>query len=391
MMLKQDVISPGVRVVRITDEAAFAALKTGWNRIAALSGMPSVFLRHEWFDAAWQWRRQDAKLFILCIYRDEMLIGICPLISRHARHARMQVRLLEFLTVPDTQACDVLSAPEDASAVVEALSMALFACRNEWDVLQLSYLQPGTASHGVLPGAFLARGLKNRMAQAGDNPFIDLQTGWEAFYATRGRRLKKSNNLVANRIKKAGELEIEWLHRDADAEKIGQTLAAAVEISARSWKETTGNTLENPAPGAFIKRLTDLAHAEGWLSIWLLRLGGKPVAMEYQLAYQGSVHALRADYDNEYRDFSPGSYLNWKLLEQTFSNGFQRYCMGPGDNPYKLRWTETALPLSRLTAYSTSWRGKLAALYDLRLAPVARSAAARLDRLKPKKEEESEA
>ena len=54
MMLKQDVISPGVRVVRITDAAAFAALKIEWNRIAALSGVPSVFLRHEWFDAAWQ-------------------------------------------------------------------------------------------------------------------------------------------------------------------------------------------------------------------------------------------------------------------------------------------------------------------------------------------------
>lgn len=388
-MLKQDVISPGVSVVRITDETAFAELKFRWNRLAELSGAPSVFLRHEWFDAAWQWRRQDATLFVLCVYREGVPIGICPLILRNALYARMQVRLLEFLTVPDTQACDILSAPEDASAVVEALSMALFACRDEWDVMQLSYLQSGATSHGVLPGAFSSRGLKNQMAQAGDNPFIDLQTGWEAFYATRGRRLKKSNNLVANRLKKVGELEIEWLHRDADAEKIGQTLAAVVDISARSWKETTGNTLENQAPGAFIKRLTDLAHAEGWLSIWLLRLDGKPVAMEYQLAYQGSIHALRADYDNDYRDYSPGSYLNWKLLEQTFSHGFQRYCMGPGDNPYKLRWTETAMPLSRFTAYSTTWRGRFAALYDLRLAPAARNVAARLDKFKPKKQEKA--
>jgi CelD/BcsL family acetyltransferase involved in cellulose biosynthesis len=153
---------------------------------------------------------------------------------------------------------------------------------------------------------------------------------------------------------------------------VQEALVAAIEISARSWKSKLGVSLNHPEPGRFIRRLTEHAHEQGWLSIWLLRLDGKPVAMEYQLIANDCVYALRSDFDEQYTDLSPGAYLNRVLLERLFSRGSGTYFMGPGMNAYKWRWTEEYETIYRLTAYSPAWRGRLFMFADQKVRPVLR-------------------
>jgi len=57
---------------------------------------------------------------------------------------------------------------------------------------------------------------------------------------------------------------------------------------------------------------------------------------------------------------SPGSYLFRSLLEALFERGLSRYYMGPGENAYKLRWTEQAEPTQRAIVYNRTLRGRLA-------------------------------
>lgn len=367
-----------VTVVPLTDYAQFLALRESWNALAADR---SVFLRHEWFDAAWQWRRleESARLAILCAYRGARLVGIFPLIARTHRHAGTTRRMLEFLTVPDNQLCDLIVEDGEPNAVTEALAAALADRRSEWDALRLAYLPEHSSARTGLARALARQGIQSRQAGAGGNPFISLETSWEDYYATRSRSLKKANNLAANRLKKAGEIGIDWLPPGtAHSPAALASLDAAIAISASSWKRSTGNSLDNPGPQAFIRRLSALALEQGWLSLWLLTLDGKPMAMEYQLAFHGNVHALRADFIEGSDEISPGSHLNRHQLEQLFGRGLKRYLMGPGDNPYKKRWTEISEPLFQLDAYSPSLRGKLAALWDTRLRPALSTLKARI-------------
>ena len=60
-------------------------------------------------------------------------------------------------------------------------------------------------------------------------------------------------------------------------------MMVAPSLSRRSWKHRTWNSLDHPGPGAFIQTLTGHASRRGWLSLWLLDIYSKPVAMEYQL------------------------------------------------------------------------------------------------------------
>lgn len=145
-----------------------------------------------------------------------------------------------------------------------------------------------------------------------------------------------------------------------------------IDISRRSWKQGTGNSLDQPGPNAFIRTLTELAGNKGWVSMWLIHVGDRALAMEYQLIGEGNVHALRADFDAGCEEISPGSHLFRQLLESLFGKGLSRYYMGPGDNPYKWRWTEDGEAMVKSSVYNTSIPGRLAALTDTVLKPAAR-------------------
>lgn len=359
----------------VGDEAHFLALRERWNALAATTRPACVFLRHEWFDAAWQWRRNDSELRLYCVRRGNETIGIVPCLLRTELRARLPLRVLQFLTVPDTQLCEVLAAPDDLGAVVETVVAEWRRTRRAWDLIDLGYLPPDGSLLDVMRGACTRHGLTTTARTAGYNPWIALRDGWTSFYAGRSRRLKKANNLIANRLRRSFHaVEVRWrTAANLDPASFRETLGELVSLSANSWKRSTGLTLDQPGPNAFIHRLAQHAYANGWLSVWLLRLNGQAAAGEFQICYEGQVHALRADYNEALAQHSPGSYLNSKLIEGLFGNGLERYWMGPGDNPYKAHWTDTSEALTGLRIYGTTLRGKLLELWDRRLRAWLRS------------------
>jgi CelD/BcsL family acetyltransferase involved in cellulose biosynthesis len=352
-------------------------MRPAWNALVARSASQSVFLRHEWFDAAWQWAGASSGLQMLCAFSGDELIGVLPMVRQSAPAGTGNARVFAFLTVPDTQVCDAIVAGDAREATASALAQGLWAARGEWDVLRLSYLPAGSIAAGPMRAALEAKGFRAVTTEATGNPFVPLDTSWDAYYATRTRSLKKAVNLAANRLKKAGEVGIERIGAGSP-EAAERFLATCIDISSRSWKTRTGNSLDNPGPQAFIRRLTQLARDEGWLSMWLLTLDGKPFAMEYQLVADGDVFALRSDFDASRDDISPGSHLSRVLLEQLFSESNGRYYMGPGENAYKYRWTEQVAPMSQMTVYGTTLAGRLIAGWELSLKPVARRIRERL-------------
>lgn len=334
----------------------------------------TVFCRHEWFSAAWQWQRSTHALAILVVEAAGVPIGIAPLtITRlPGRGGLPAARRVEFLLVPDSHGCDVLAATDDLPTVAAALAGALRAAAADWDELRLRLLGRHSQSTKALQRALAADGLSPACDARDANPLIDLRRTWQDYYATRSRRLKKGNNLIANHLQKAGTVAVEHLTGRMDLAEADRVLEMLAAVSAKSWKQRTGNTLDQAGPRAFFTALTRTAAANGWLSVWLLKLDDRVIATEYQLCFGGRVHALRADFDPAYDTLSPGTYLNWKLLEASFGGEHALYLFGPGDNPYKQRWAHDALPLDTLTAWSPSWRGRLRQLWFGRLRPLAK-------------------
>ncbi|HVO88378.1 MAG TPA: GNAT family N-acetyltransferase [Casimicrobiaceae bacterium] len=347
----------------ISDPAHFASLRPQWDALYARSTARTPFLSFAWLDAAWQWRRGSAELYLLCVFDEHTLVGALPLVRE--RIGSPALRVLEFLAVPYTQHCDVLVAPEHTDVVADALSDALAEHRQQWHVLRLRQLHVDGVATSALAAALAHYGFATRVQFVTSNPQIDLGGEWDAFYASRSRRLRKAHNLAANRLARSGRCEVHWLAPDnRDGGAAQRALATISDISARSWKSATGNSLDYPRARAFAQRLLAHAQALGWLSIWQLSLNGWPLAMEWQLVEDGTVYALCADFDASSGRLSPGSYLNSCLLERLFDARMRRYVMGPGDNPYKYRWCDGACGIYSLTAYSDSATGRALAAWE---------------------------
>lgn len=360
------------RVRLVSSTAEFLALRDQWNALASSSPMCSAFSSHEWFDAAWQWRQQTARLNLLCFFSGQRLAAVLPLVLQDATTRGLRARELAFLTVPDTQACDVIVADADRASASAEFAAELKRRRSEWDVMRLHYLRPGSVAASAVRTALEIERFATHTAAAPGNPFIALDSSWEAYYATRSRRLKKSNNLVANRLHKAGEVHIEWLAPAAGCIGYESFVERAIAISARSWKTRTGNSLDNPGPQAFIRRLSEGAARRGWLSLWVLNLNGRPLAMEYQLVADGNVYGLRSDFDAEFDAISPGTHLSGHLVKHLFDRGLHRYYMGPGNNAYKYRWTDEVEPVEELTVYGRTIAGRYLAAWETTLKPIAK-------------------
>lgn len=351
----------------------FAALHSGWNTLQRRLRRPSPFLTHEWFDAAWQWRKHDAQLHILCCMRGEDLVGVLPLLRQTSSIEAGGSRTLKFLAVPDTQVCDVLAADADRQAVASALADELVRRQREWDAIALGYLPDATIALTELRQALSHRGVRCDVKQATRNPWIALDSPWETYYSSRSRRLKKAINLASNRLSKAGDIELRWLQPgEGGAVEVDHQVDQITAISARSWKTSTGNSLDNAGPQAFVRRLSQHAHRMNCLSVWILTLNRVPIAMELQLIDDGCVFALRSDFDAAYESISPGSYLNRHMLARLFGRDLRRYLMGPGENTYKYRWADESEAVSTMTIYGHSMRGRWLAARELALKPAAR-------------------
>ena len=351
-------------ILRMVDsEADFASLHVEWNRLVERVGGP-VFLRHEWFSAAWAWQRIDgAALWILCAYAGDQLVGVLPLMRPPGSHSA--TRLLQFLSVPDAQWCDLLIEPELGSTVARALASRLVQQSTSWDVLRLEHLAIRSQAARWFAPALNEQGVAARVDTVNFNLFVDLESGWPEYQASLSRSIKKTRNLAANRLGRLGTASVQRLTAATiDAHGLGRCVDEIVKLSSNSWKQGTGTSLDRPGPQAFIRALTETAFAQDWLSVWFLRIGDVPVAMEYQLQWGGHIHALRADFDDSFKAVSPGTYLNFKMLEALFGSGHSRYFMGPGNNPYKSRWSEASEPVQTLTSYSPTIRGRAHAVWS---------------------------
>jgi CelD/BcsL family acetyltransferase involved in cellulose biosynthesis len=115
--------------------------------------------------------------------------------------------------------------------------------------------------------------------------------------------------------------------------------------------------------------LTELASRRGWLLLWFLKLDGAPIAMEYNLTHQQRVYALRADFDEAYKSYSPGAYLEYRILEHLFESEYAEYSFGPGVNSYKLHWTEKYSMNVFLQLYGNNLKGRLISGLERQLLP----------------------
>ncbi len=346
----------------------FADLAPLWSELAAASGETSPFMSHDWFWCCWHALQGEERPEVLLMEDATGPVAIFPLMRWRSRLRGLPVRCLGFLACRDTFFTDVLALGQP-EPVLEAFLQHL-CHRSDWDVMILQKLPVTSATAKTLQGMLPGR-LPWRSSAPIVSPYLTLSGEWESFFRSKTQRFRKTCRNIENRICRAGDIKVEeWQQVDPDE----TVFAEVMEVSRQSWKGPRGLAMATMSGmPRFFRDLTRRASRNGWLHLWILRLDGRAVATEYQIGTAGRLHALRADFDPSLAEFSPGAYLNARIIQALFEReGMHEYDMGPGTNEYKLRWASGTREGLALEVYAPTAYGRLLQGVETRLVPLAR-------------------
>jgi CelD/BcsL family acetyltransferase involved in cellulose biosynthesis len=343
-----------VREIQQRDE--FLALEKEWDALLECSGMSSPFLSHAWFQCCLEAYGGGKTPAIMTVLDGGRLVGVAPCWRYHDPMRGVPLRRLGFMTCPDTPFCDLIVAPERRSEVIRTF-VNLFCREGKQgsDVVTFDLWWVQSPNFKEFHGQLKASSIVCHLERASQNPFVPLSGTWSGFMESKSQRFRKTYRNVTNRVQRLGNIEVICeLNNDS-----GTVMDSVLAVSAKGWKHQEGLAITSSTEARrFFERLTDIGARKGWLMVWLLRLDGVPIAMEYDLVSGKTVYALRSDFDERYKEHSPGSYLEYEIMKRLLADGFVEYNTGPGLNAYKLKWTNTAREHVRMHLFGKTARGR---------------------------------
>jgi CelD/BcsL family acetyltransferase involved in cellulose biosynthesis len=325
-------------IEQIDDFDAFLALEPAWNDLCRRAGMSSFFASHAWFRCCWEARAEGLLPLVLVAREAGEVVGLAPFFV-HTLHWRIFPMCTASLM--QNQDSPFVEIPVDSDRRREVL--ALFVRHLErmpkLQVVSLKKIRRSSCTHRALLEVSASSALVR--SAGGGAPVLSLRGGWDQFWKAQSQRFKKTVRNVANRVERLGHVTLEEISHTAPA---AACLDVYSRIAERSWKSDLPVSFKaNPRIFRFFEILTPILHAERRLLLWVLHLDGIPVAAEYHVHDGDTVYALRSDFDDRYREASPGAYLNDRIVRTYFErNDVEVYDMGPGDNAYKQRWATGA-------------------------------------------------
>ena len=328
-----------LRLEHITSIVEFETLREEWDAVLRKSGQYSPFLTHGWFRCCLIGNSDHKRLSILVI-RDETrrVVGIVPLRYYEGSVREIPARMLGFVSCPDAPFVDVIIERGMEEEVFVTMLRYLYNERgNTWEMLVMGQWSNDSRNRKIFEELLQRQSRSFFVESVSQTPYIPIQGSWEDFLQSRSVRFRKTRRNIINRFNKLRNVEVICHRQDANGDVLNQILA----ISEKSWKHGEGIAISSrEETKQFFSALTAVAGHEGWLLAWLLRIDGVPVAMEYDLAHERKVYALRADFNEDYKECSPGAYLEYNIIKHCFESGHVEYNSGPGAKAYKLQWTE---------------------------------------------------
>lgn len=350
----------------IADYEEFLSLEPEWSELLKSSRSDLVFLTHEWFRCWWEAFGEPFDMFIVCVRESDRLVGIAPLGMTTKKFRGLPVRKLMFLANGYSAAADFIMVSEK-DPVLQTIFEYLAGRMREWDMLDLYTIRPDSYLGQKISEVTRAFGMSSIIRPDIGMPYIPIEGGWRDFMSQRSPNFRKATRGRLNIIRKHADPV--RVHKLTSPDEIAGVLAAVFDVSAMSWKAQTKHALtDEPSAMLFFERLSAVLGARGWIELWVVYCGERPVAFEYHLNYRGVTNPIRADFDESYRSLSPGAYLEHEILRTLFDDpgkSVHEYNTCADSYWYEMRWTDRIRQHSRVWIFTSSLYGK--ALYGLGL------------------------
>lgn len=350
----------------VTTLREFDALAPLWRDVTQESSQTSPFLSHDWFACCWRNAGPKRRREVMLFEDAAGPLALFPLMSWKTNRRGLPIRMLGFLESPETPFHDVPIAGDVQPAI--DLFLRTLRARDDWDLLYFAKLPAHSEVFKALTSA-LADTDRWSIPYRNLTPCLSVGGTWEEFVQTRPRLGQCCRELQTG-IGGKGTLTVES-HTQVDVE--GPIFTDFLETLSQDWTQARRALAIPDSAQRFFRELTERASANEWLRLWLLRLDGRPISSEYQIAAGESAHVVRAAYDPTLAHLSPALCLRGSIVPSLFqSSGVREYYMGPGHIDSKRDWATGKFETFGLKLYARTPYGRFLHRLETRLLPLAR-------------------
>jgi CelD/BcsL family acetyltransferase involved in cellulose biosynthesis len=363
---------PKLNVLQIESLEELKGYWLVWQHLLAKTRGATWFHTLEWLTAYWRHSSADQQLRVLVVQHERGTVGILPLVLRTETTRLGSVRVLTYpLADWGTQFGPLGDQP---ALTLFAGCQHIARQRRAWDIFDLRWVlrdehdawRTPTAMHAV--GFSTTEGVWCRSAR------IDLEGGWEAYWAARDSRWRSNVRRSERRLARSGCVT-HVRHRPegaarGDADPRWDLLEDCLLVARRSWQGDAddGTTLSHPEVSALVREAHAAAVRAGAVDLHLLYVDGRPAAFNYGYHYRGHFYGLRQGYDAEIADGGAGNVLMARVIQGCCEVGDQTMDLGPGSLWAKRHW-QTGIatsyhythyprfaPRAQLLRWKRSWR-----------------------------------
>ncbi len=340
----------------IADAEDFRQLRPEWEELLSTSRSDSLFLTWEWMFAWWTHLSGRRRLSILAVRSRGELIAIAPLALRPPDYGRLTpFRSLEFLgsgTVGSDYLDLIVRAGEEPRAQ-EALADHLDGGKV---MLELAQIRNASSLASDLAGRLEGRGWGLSRSTTAVCPYIDLSgRTWSSYLAGVGPAHRYNLRRRQRNLEESSELQFTEARSD---EERREYLGHLIALHDLRWKgRGQPGAFEARGLLAFHEDFSALALRRGWLRLFLLRLGGRPVAALYGFRYGRTFYFYQSGFDPACAKQSVGLVAMGLTIRRALEEGASEFDFLHGDETYKSLWARVSREIGRLEIYPPRARG----------------------------------
>jgi len=336
----------------IEDSSAFALLEPFWNRIVVQSAANTCHSTFEWLFTWWRYFGTDRRLLLLVAYEHDIPVGLAPL---YVGSGTTEPRDLHFLGQGLSDYAGLIT-PRDRPDVTEALVSALLDLRPSWDGIDLEEIPAGSPNKALLDRVIETARVPAAWQTTVQCPYLPIEGGWEAFYATMGKGFRHEVRNKLNRWNSRSDGRIEGLElRYVDRREVDSVFVDEVAALSGERRSVDGHRSPflNHPDQEFLREVLPLMGRRNQLRVGELRSGNALLAFMLAYHWQGIVYMWNTQYDPTYAEYSLGRMVLVSLAEQSFHEGCHELDFMRGEEPYKFEWT--TLHRTNLALRSERW------------------------------------
>jgi CelD/BcsL family acetyltransferase involved in cellulose biosynthesis len=318
----------------VTSLDTLSTLESSWTRLACTSAK-SVFQTPGWVLPWWEMFGRDLQLHCIIVVDGEELVGLAPLMISEYQ----SVRYLEFIGSPLNDYNAFLGKQAQFAQVGQCILAYLASSDNAWDVFEVFVIESLEEAIGLASIAHLPQ-IQLCMFDPEPAPQMRLPKDWSEYCQGIPNERRKRFEYYKRRLWQDTKPSFEVYSRlDSVASLIEEFELQRLE----SWRyrermDFLPSIIKTDRFSTFLELVCQHLPDTNGLRFGLLRSEQNILAACLYFAAGTKLLKYMQAWNTAFAHLSPGSVLDWLMVEYAIQQNFAIFDFGRGNEVYKFRF-----------------------------------------------------